>query len=328
MEVDLAFLAACESDGFLEFDVANPTVKRACYRRFGVIFQNDARLHRRQRVAAVNRHPTAHERVAQRHIVGGRSQINIVPNADVAASNRRNPVPSDRRVEGRIVGTENAAVEVGRLLVFQFCTARIRAFLNLHRQHVHAVVQIARHVGFSAQESPLDAVDFPSVQPNICLPIDAVEIQENALSAHLLRHSELASIPEIAVEKRLADREQIVVVVGIRQRAGVHIRHQNRRRHRRHRPRRGIKALFRDIFTRCRHLRSALQTPVAAVEEELKLLPLSLSKKRGGIFLGIPTDFLVRFRDKATAPHHFDFRQNDALRFFIFGDKYADEAGG
>ena len=29
MEVDLALLATCEGDGFLEFDVANPTVQRA-----------------------------------------------------------------------------------------------------------------------------------------------------------------------------------------------------------------------------------------------------------------------------------------------------------
>ena len=161
-------------------------------------------------------------------------------------------------MERRIVGTEHTAVEVGCLLVFEFRTTRIRAFFNLHRQHVHTLVQITCHIGFSTHKRTFDAVDFLSVEPNVGLPVDAVEIQENTLSSHLLRHSELATIPEIAVEKRLADREQIVVVVGVGQCARVHIRHQDRHRHRRHCPRLGVKALSRDFRAFGRHLRRTL----------------------------------------------------------------------
>ena len=110
-------------------------------------------------------------------------------------------------MERGIVGAEESAIEVGGLLVLQFGGTRVGTFLNLYRQHVHAIAQVARHVGLAAHEGTLDAVYLLAVEPDVGFPVDAVEAEEHALPLHLAGHAELAAIPEVAVEERLARHE-------------------------------------------------------------------------------------------------------------------------
>ena len=207
-----------------------------------MVLHDDGRRHRHQRVGAVDGNSAAHQRIAQRQAIGRGGQVDVVPDADVAAADAADPVPTHSGVERGIVGTEESAIIVGGLFVLQFGGTRVGTFLNLYRQHVHAVAQVARHVGLAAHEGALDAVHLLAVEPDVGLPVDAVEAEEHALPLHLAGHAELAAIPEVAVEERLARHEQVVVVVGIGQCAGVDVGHEHRGGHRGHHPLRGIKA--------------------------------------------------------------------------------------
>ena len=201
-------------------------------------------------------------------------------------------------MERGIVGTEQSAVEVGGLFVLQFGGTRVGTFLNFNRQHVHALAQVARHVGLATHEGTLDAVHLLPVEPDVGLPVDAIEAEEHALPLHLAGHAELAAIPEVAVEERLARHKQVVVVVGIGQCTGVDVGHEHRCGHRGHHPLRGVEARRGNLRATCRHLRSPLQSPVAAVEQELAILPTSLG---------------MRLCHQSAAPHHLNFREHGTL---------------
>ena len=127
-----------------------------------------------------------HDWVAHGHIAGS-CQVNVIPDADVAATDGRNPVPADCGMESGIIGAEDTAVEVGILLGLDFHTARIGIGDNKHFQFIVFFFQIGRDIKFSALEGSLDASQVVAVQCHLGFPVDAVKVEENALALHLMR---------------------------------------------------------------------------------------------------------------------------------------------
>ena len=107
-------------------------------------------------------------------------------------------------MERRVVVAQYAAVEVGVLAVLLLHRAGVCVFHYLHRQRVVAVeVEQAGHITLRACEGALYAVYLLAVEVDVCLPVYAVEVEEDVSSLHVLRHAEGCAIPEIAVKERL-----------------------------------------------------------------------------------------------------------------------------
>ena len=117
-----------------------------------------------------------HERVGQADaaLVG---QIDVVPDADVAAAHGRDPVPADGRVHRGVVRAHHAAVLVGAPGGLLLDGAVVRVRVDQHREVVAAFAQDAGHVEFGFAESALDAAKRPAVQEDVRLPVDAVEME-------------------------------------------------------------------------------------------------------------------------------------------------------
>ena len=143
-------------------------------------------------------------------------------------------------MERRVIGTEQSSVVVSRRLVLNLHGSRVVVLMHQHHQHIVAVAQKRRDVGPSTHEGTFNAVGSLAVQVDIRLPVDTVEVQEHVLSAHILRHLEHASIPEVTVEERFRHLSDVVVVIWIRYGSHVDIRHQGSGRNRGSRPPRGV----------------------------------------------------------------------------------------
>ena len=85
------------------------------------------------------------ERILNRH-GAGIGQVNIVPDTDGTAADRRDPVPADGRVERRVVRARGAAVHVGADLVLLLDRTRMGVLDNLHGEGILALLDIIGHV--------------------------------------------------------------------------------------------------------------------------------------------------------------------------------------
>ena len=119
-----------------------------------MIGEHNGRSHRGKGIALGQR--SGHDGVAHGH-VARRSQVNVIPNADVATANGRNPVPTDGGMERGVISAEDTAVEVGILFSLDFDTARISISDNEHLQFVVIFFKIGCDVKYSALEGTLNA---------------------------------------------------------------------------------------------------------------------------------------------------------------------------
>ena len=143
-------------------------------------------------------------------------KINIVPQTHVPTTNGGNPIPSDRGMKRRIIGSENATIEVGVHLVFLLHPTKIRIIDDTDGKHVGAFTQPLRHFKTPTNESTVHPSDIVAVEPNLGFPIDAVETKHHAgMRQQLVGNLELCAIDERLAEKRLGNHHQVVVEVGI-----------------------------------------------------------------------------------------------------------------
>ena len=119
----------------------------------------------------------------------GAGDINVAPDADVAPGNGRDPVPSDRGVEGGIVGAEDAAVAYVVLQVHGVNLARIGVGDYPHGQVVVPAEEVG-NIELAAGERALDEAEFLSVQPDFSFPIYSVEIEPDLIAHESRWHAE------------------------------------------------------------------------------------------------------------------------------------------
>ena len=103
-------------------------------------------------------------------------------------------------MEGGVVCSEYAAVEIGVQMVFLLYRSGMCILVDKHGECVYSSVEIWRDVGYGTGEGSLYTVYLLAVDPHIGFPVDAVEIQKHPLTGHLLRQGEGAAIPEVGVE--------------------------------------------------------------------------------------------------------------------------------
>ena len=264
-ETDLFCCMSSQCDFLFELNCSNPTAQLRLLLLVGVIRNDNCWRHRSECIGSINRDLAFYDGVAEGQTIGRCRQINIVPDADVATADAANPVPTHRCMERGIVGSEQTTIVIGGLFVFELRATGVGTLLYLYGQHIHSIAQIASDVGLATHEGTFDAVHLLSVEPDVRLPVDAVEVQEHTLSLHLVGHAELTAIPEVAVEERFAREHEVIVVVRVGQGTSVHIRHEHRSGHRGCRPRGGVEPLAGNLCTRSLHLRGSLQAPVAAI---------------------------------------------------------------
>ena len=104
----------------------------------------------------------------------------VVPDSHVAAADGGDPIPADGGVERRIVCAQHAAIGGATGLRIFFGRTRMGRGIDGDFQQVFVGEQIGdikRGVG----EGALDAADGRAVQRHVGLPVDAVEMQPDAL---------------------------------------------------------------------------------------------------------------------------------------------------
>jgi hypothetical protein len=71
------------------------------------------------------------------------------------------------------------------------------------------------YIEAAAHESAVDAAEFLSVQVDLGLPVDAVEVEPDVPAIAQPGTEKLVAIPEVSAEKRVGDEVLIVAEVGI-----------------------------------------------------------------------------------------------------------------
>ena len=253
-EVDFLGSMSRQCDFLFELNRSNPTVQLRLLLLVGVIRNDDCWRHRSKCIGSIDCDLAFYDGVAEGQTIGRCRQINIVPDADVATADAANPVPAHRCMERGIIGSEQTTIVIGGLLVLEFRATRMGTLLYLYSQHIHSIAQIASDVGLATHEGTFDAVRLLSVEPDVRLPVDAVEVQEHTLSLHLVGYAELTAIPEVTIEERFAREHKVIVVVRVGQGTSVHIRHEHRGGHSSCRPRRGVEPFAGNLCTRSLYL--------------------------------------------------------------------------
>ena len=169
---------------------------------------------------------------------------------------------------------------------------------NLHGQHI-----LARHEQFAdidtpTNKRPFHAIYLLSIEVDVCLPIDAIKVQEHMFAQHSLGNVERTTIPKVGIKERFGNHEQVVGIVWIGYGTDVHIARQHRGRHCGRYPLTVVKGSLRNLFARCPHLRGTLQSPVPSIERKM---------------VAIRTAFCLRMRHQSPTTHHFQLTDCIAL---------------
>ena len=178
-------------------------------------------------------------------------------------------------MEGGVVGTEDAAVEVGILFGLDLHAARVGVGSDYHLQVVFLLLEIGRDIEFAPLEGSLDVAHTGAVEPYLGFPVDAVKVQEHALALHLIGQVKVAVIDKVPVKERLRCHHQIIVMVHVGQCPGIDITRQDGRGHGGGN-RWGV------------GVGGAFQPPVAAIEQPSPFFPTGLLVVLGGQTTGSP----------------------------------------
>ena len=208
----------------------------------------------------------------------GDAHVDVVPEADVPAAHRGDPVPADRGVVGGIVGAQRASVLPPSLDGLLLHAPGRRVLLDPHRQGVELPgLDQAGHVEPAAHEAALDTPHLLAVQVDLGLPVHAVEIQEAPLPRRCGLGLELGPIPEVRIEEGVGDRQLVLAEVGVRQCAGVPVAREDGAWHRRDHPVGVLEAGLREGDAIGVDQGVALHAPPAARQIE----PAVASRRRG-----------------------------------------------
>ena len=196
-ETNLLLAVGRQGNGFLKLHIANPTTQRSFHWLVVCITDEDRRtdtdgLH-------VGREFCLHIRITHAgHTSTG--QIDLVPDTDLTSTNRCNPVPADRRMKSRIVGSKDATIKLRRILVLLLDCPEMLITNHFHCQIVFTFLEQARHIKLATHEGTTDTTQLLAVQEYVGLPVNAVEVQP-LLTFRFYRHIKFIAIPEIRAEE-------------------------------------------------------------------------------------------------------------------------------
>ena len=115
--------------------------------------------------------------------LAGKADVDAAPDADIAATNGGNPVPANRRVIGRVIDSERAAVLSRILQSLLLGASRRVVLLDVNCQRVLGPgEQTAGNVEAPAYEAAFDTAKFFAVQLTSALPVNPVEIEPSTLA--------------------------------------------------------------------------------------------------------------------------------------------------
>ena len=153
-------------------------------------------------------------------------QPDVVPYAGVASADRGDPVPADGGVESGVVGAQDAAIRRAAFLRVGFGHAGMCRRIDRHFQHVvgrQQMCDVERGVG----EGAFDPPDETAVERDVGFPVDAVEMQFQALVLNArtiaLRQSETGTVDKRREEVGVADILLIVTKIRIGEHLAVQI---------------------------------------------------------------------------------------------------------
>ena len=160
------------------------------------------------------------------------SEIDVIPDTDFTTRGIGNPVPADRCVEGRVISTQLTTVEVGILKILLFYNAEVGILDNVHLQLVGTWLQLPGHVDARTDKGTVDTSYLLTIQKDICLPVDTIEVKIGMLvSVGRRLMVDGSTIPEIRVEELLGNLSHIIIVAVIRHCPDVHIAGKHGTRH-------------------------------------------------------------------------------------------------
>src|SRR6185437_7880491 len=81
-----------------------------------------------------------------------------------------------------------------------------------------------RDIEAPAHEGAFDPADFFAIEKNVCLPVDAIEVQPHDLASLEGGRSEFCAVPEIGIEIGIGDVQLVLSDAGIRHRFEIQVR--------------------------------------------------------------------------------------------------------
>ena len=194
-------------------------------------------------------------------------QAYVVPEPDIAAANGGHPIPPDRGMVGGAVGSDGATIVAGMLQRGLLRAAGRGRPLDPDGQRIRRLgAKMVGNVETTTLKGSFDASQRSSVEEDLGLPVDTVELEKGALGRDEPGRYEFVSIPEIGVEERVGDGQLMIAEVQVGERTDVVIAGQHRSRHRRHDPLFILESHLRDRLSVARHERGPLQSPAPTGE--------------------------------------------------------------
>ena len=126
-------------------------------------------------------------------------------------------------MECGIIGAKDAAVVVGILFGLDLHAPGVIIGNNKHLQFISFLFEVGCDVKFASLEGTLDASQVGAIKRYLCLPVDAVKVEENTFAHHLLGQVKRSPVDEIPVKERFRSQHQVVVMVHVGQCPGIDI---------------------------------------------------------------------------------------------------------
>ena len=104
-------------------------------------------------------------------------EIDIIPDTDFTTWGIGNPVPADRCVEGWVISTQLTTIEVGILEILLFHHAEVGILDDMHLELVGTRLQLLGHVDTRADKGTFDPANLLTIEEDIRLPIDTIEVE-------------------------------------------------------------------------------------------------------------------------------------------------------
>ena len=104
-------------------------------------------------------------------------------------------------MERGVVGTKDTAIKLGGILVFFLYSTKMRITDDLYGKVVLTLVEQARYIKLATHEGTLDTTQVLTIQIDIGLPVDAIEVEPLLIATQVIAYLELITIPEVGTEE-------------------------------------------------------------------------------------------------------------------------------
>ena len=139
--------------------------------------------------------------------------IYIVIDTHITTTNSRDPIPTNRSVECRVIGTKYTAILIGALEVLLLNRSEVLVLDNLHCENILAIANIVGNIELATKECTVNATKIFAIEEYLRLPVDTVEVECKTLLGISRRHLKLGAIPEVRHKVALRNLEEVIRIV-------------------------------------------------------------------------------------------------------------------